>query len=147
MASDPLGLASSISHFVGLQPCPAHLVFLSFITYKTRLKRKQFLYHAVCSQHVVNAPGCQYPAPSPAHVKYPGFCLSVPSSWGNQEEGLGVFQAPRTTLYFPPKDLQAAFWAGVESSLCRVSASGGASAERGLPARPTDPLALQFLRI
>lgn len=32
-----------------------------------------------------------------------------------------MFQTPRTTLYFPPKDLQAAFWAGVESSLCPES--------------------------
>ena len=70
----------------------------------------------------MNAPGCWYPAPPhPAHVKYPGFCLSVPGSWGSQEEGLGVFQTARTTLYFPPKDLQAAFWAGVESSLCPQS--------------------------
>lgn len=74
---------STISHFAACDLAQM-MWFFCFITYAMRLKSEQFLLFII---HMMNAPGCWYPA-------LPGFCLLVPSLLGSPGEGLGLFQTP-----------------------------------------------------
>lgn len=111
-----------------------HFVFLSLLIVLSheRLKIKSFLIHRACSQHVAKVRGVLPLCPS-----HPYFPPSSSQLMGNHKKGLGAFQTPRITLYFPPTHAQPAIRAALASSPWpAIPVIGEEPSERGLLARP-----------